>query len=222
MHLQNFIDFMPITHVKSFTHGPFATNSYVCNQGSEAVIVDASCSNDQEEIEIAEYIKSNRLTVRHLLLTHAHIDHILGCRALSKRFNLLWQSHPDTSIWLEGAPAQALLYGFTMEPLPKPGKWIQEQNLITFGEAKWRILYTPGHAPGSICFVDDMSQFVIAGDVLFQQSIGRTDLPGGDMGTLMKSIHQQLLPLPDEMIVYAGHGPPTKIGLERIQNPFLQ
>ena len=213
---------MSITHVKSFTHGPLATNTYVCHNNTEAVIVDASCSSDQEESEIAEYIQSKRLTVRHLLLTHAHVDHILGCTALSNRFNLLWQAHPDTSIWLEGAPSRAPLYGFHMEPVPKPGKWLREQDTITFGNAKWRILHTPGHAPGSICFVDDVGQFVIAGDVLFQRSIGRTDLPGGDMGVLMESIFQQLLKLPDEMTIYAGHGPPTTIGLERMHNPFLQ
>ncbi len=213
---------MSITYVKSFTHNPFATNSYVCHNDSEAVIVDASCSDEREEAEIAEYIRSNDLTVRHLLLTHAHIDHILGCSALSKRFDLFWQAHPDTSIWLKRAPAQALLYGLQIKPVPKPGRWLKEQDTLTFGHAIWRILYTPGHAPGSICFVDDASQFVIAGDVLFQQSIGRTDLPGGDRGTLMKSIFQQLLTLPDEMTVYAGHGPPTRIGLERMQNPFLQ
>jgi len=213
---------MAITHVKSFTHNPFGTNSYVCHNNSEAVIVDASCSNQEEESQIFDYIRSNALTVKHLLLTHAHIDHILGCLTLSKYFDLSWQAHPDTSVWLKEAPAQAIMYGFEMKPIPTPSKWLNEKDEITFGDARWQVLYTPGHAPGSICFVDDANQFVIAGDVLFQQSIGRTDLPGGDMGILMQSIFQKLLVLPDNMIVYSGHGPPTKIGIERLQNPFLQ
>ena len=213
---------MSITHVKSFTHNPFATNSYVCHNSSEAVIVDASCSDETEVSEITAYIDSNKLSVRHLLLTHAHIDHILGCRALSKHFDLSWQAHRDTARWLKGAPAQALMYGLQLRPVPQPSKWLGEEDVITFGETSWRVLYTPGHAPGSICFVDDASQFVMAGDVLFQQSIGRTDLPGGDQGILMQSIFQKLLKLPDEMTVYSGHGPATRIGLERRHNPFLQ
>lgn len=210
------------TQVKTFTHNPFGTNSYVCHNDSDAVIVDASCSNPEEESEITDYIRFNDLTVQHLLLTHAHIDHILGCKTLSDRFNLSWQAHLDTAIWLKEAQTQALIYGLQMPPVPEPSIWLNEQSTVTFGNARWRILYTPGHAPGSICFVDDESQFIIAGDVLFQQSIGRTDLPGGNMGTLMASIFQKLLTLPDEMTVYAGHGPPTTIGLERMQNPFLQ
>ncbi len=213
---------MSVTQVKSFTLNPFPTNSYVCHNNSEAVIVDASCSNEEEELEMAEYIRSNGLTVRHLLLTHAHVDHILGCRALSKRFDLTWQAHRDTAIWLREAPAQAQLYGFQLKPIPQPTHWLSEQDRITFGDAEWKILHTPGHAPGSISFVDDDSEFVIVGDVLFQQSIGRTDLPGGNMGTLMESIFQKLFTLPDNMTVYSGHGPPTQIGLERRQNPFLQ
>ena len=213
---------MVITHVETFTHNPFGTNSYVCHSNSEAVIVDASCSNEEEETQIADYIRSNGLTVKHLLLTHAHVDHILGCRALSIRYDLLWQAHRDSSTWLEGAPDQARMYGFQMESIPSPKKWLSDQDTITFGDTEWKVLYTPGHAPGSICFVDDASQFVIAGDVLFQQSIGRTDLPGGDLGTLMQSIFQKLFTLPDDMTVYSGHGPPTKIGFERRHNPFLQ
>lgn len=211
-----------MTHVASFTHNPFQTNSYICHNGGEAVIVDASCSDAQEISEITDYVYSNDLTVRHLLLTHAHIDHILGCRELSKRFKLSWQAHRDTSIWLREAPGQALLYGLQIKPIPAPAVWLDENDQIVFGHAKWRILHTPGHAPGSICFVDDASGFVISGDVLFQDSIGRTDLPGGDRGVLMKSIFQKLLTLPHETIVYSGHGPSTTIGHECMQNPFLQ
>ncbi len=212
---------MPIVHVKSFTFSDFATNCYVCDSDGEAVIVDASCSTDEETSELVNYINSNNLNVRHLLLTHAHIDHILGCNTLAKQFNLSWQAHRDTSIWLAGAPAQALLYGIRMVRPPKAGSWLDEGDIIQFGNAQWHILHTPGHAPGSICFVDDVNGFVIVGDVLFNQSIGRTDLPGGNMGTLMASIFQKLFTLPNDTLVYSGHGPPTTIGAERSQNPFL-
>lgn len=218
----NFNDPMPVTHVKSFTHNPFQTNSYVCHSQSEAVIVDASCSNQSECSEIINYINSHDLTVKHLLLTHAHVDHILGCNQLSSHFNLSWKAHRDTSVWIQNAPTQAMMHGFTIQSIDLPTHWLNEQDVISFGDTQWRILETPGHAPGSICFVDDASQFVVVGDVLFHQSIGRTDLPGGDMGLLMQSIFQQLLTLPDLMTVYPGHGPSTQIGLERHQNPFLQ
>ena len=212
---------MPIIHVKPFTFSDFATNCYVCHSDGEAVIVDASCSTDEETSELVNYINSNNLNVRHLLLTHAHIDHILGCNTLAKQFNLSWQAHRDTSIWLAGAPAQALLYGIRMVRPPKAGSWLDEGDIIKFGSAQWHILHTPGHAPGSICFVDDANGFVLVGDVLFNQSIGRTDLPGGNMGTLMASIFQKLFTLPNNTLVYSGHGPPTTIGAERSQNPFL-
>ena len=212
---------MPTVHVKSFTFSDFATNCYVCHSDGEAVIVDASCSTDEETSELVNYINSNNLNVRHLLLTHAHIDHILGCNTLAKQFNLSWQAHRDTSIWLAGAPAQALLYGIRMIRPPKAGNWLDEGDIIQFGSAQWHILHTPGHAPGSICFVDDANGFVLVGDVLFNQSIGRTDLPGGNMGTLMASIFQKLFTLPNNTLVYSGHGPPTTIGAERSQNPFL-
>ncbi|MCY4171693.1 MAG: MBL fold metallo-hydrolase [Bacteroidetes bacterium] len=211
-----------MTEVKSFTHNPFGTNSFVCHNNSEAVIVDASCSTDREEQEILDYIHSNQLTVKHLLLTHAHIDHVFGCIRLSNQFNLGWKAHPDCAILLKHAPQQAMLYGLRLKPLSIDIQYLTIQDVITFGDATWQILYTPGHAPGSLCFVDEASQFIIAGDVLFHRSIGRTDLPGGDLGVLMESIFQQLLTLPDNMTVYSGHGPITNIGDERRHNPFLQ
>ncbi len=212
---------MSTTYVTPFTFSDFATNCYVCHSDGEAVIVDASCSTDKETSEIVNYVNANNLSVRHLLLTHAHIDHILGCNTLAKQFGLAWQAHRDTSIWLTGAPAQALLYGIRMMQPPKVGNWLNEGDIVQFGSAQWRILHTPGHAPGSICFVDEANDFVIAGDVLFSQSIGRTDLPGGNMGTLMASIFQKLLTLPNNTLVYSGHGPSTTIGAERRDNPFL-
>jgi len=211
-----------MTHVKSFTHNPFETNSYVCHNNSEAVIVDASCSTKKEASEIVNYIESSQLTVKHLLLTHAHVDHIFGCNQLSQQFSLAWQAHQDSSPLLKHAPHQAMMYGFQIQPLSHEIQVLTTEDMITFGNAKWRILHTPGHAPGSLCFVDDASQFIISGDVLFHQSIGRTDLPGGDLGVLMESIFQQLLTLSDDMTVYSGHGSCTTIGHERLNNPFLQ
>ena len=211
-----------MTQIESFTFSPYATNCYVCHSDGEAVIVDASCVAPEEVAQVSAYVTSRNLRVCHLLLTHAHIDHILGCAALAHEFDLPWTAHRDSRLLIATAKAQALMFGTSIKQPPKPKCWIKEGDTIEFGRTSWSVLETPGHAPGSVCFHDEASGFVLAGDVLFCQSVGRTDLPGGNMATLMASIFQKLLVLPDDTAVYSGHGPPTTIGSERAYNPFLQ
>ena len=211
-----------MTHIELFTFSPYATNCYVCHSDGEAVLVDASCSEPEEVAQITEYVSANGLQMKHLLLTHAHIDHILGCAAMARCFNLPWTAHRDSRLLISTAQAQALMFGTTLEQPPKPKRWIREGDVIQFGQAKWSVMETPGHAPGSVCFHDANSQAIMVGDVLFSQSIGRTDLPGGNMATLMASIFQKVLVLPDDTAVFSGHGPPTTIGREKQINPFLQ
>ena len=208
--------------VRPFVHSPFATNSYVCHSGGEAVVVDASCSTPHEVDELTEYIREQGLTVRHLLLTHAHLDHIFGCAALAEQFNLDWTAHRDTLPFLRRAREQSIFFGQPIAQPPEPGRLVVEGDTIRFGSAEWDVLETPGHAPGSISILDRAAGIVFVGDVLFRQSIGRTDLPGGDMGTLMDSIYQKLLTLPDATRVLSGHGPETTIGAEHRFNPFLR
>ena len=211
-----------MTKVKSFTFSPYFTNCFVCYSGLEAVIVDASCAGADELSQLNGFVTQHGLKVRHLLLTHAHIDHILGCAAVARAFDLSWTAHRDSKPFLTHAEAQATMFGTSVEQPPLPGNWVSEGDVIEFGKARWAVLHTPGHAPGSICFVDSKSGFAIVGDVLFNQSIGRTDLPGGDMATLMASIYQKLLVLPANTVIYSGHGPPTTVGDEKRYNPFLQ
>ena len=211
-----------MTQVKSFTFSPYFTNCFVCHSDGEAVIVDASCASPEELAEIVNYVSVHGLTVRHLLLTHAHIDHILGCAALVRSFELPWTAHRDSRLLIVGAKVQAAMFGTSVKQPPVPKHWVKEGDVIRFGSAVWSVLETPGHAPGSICFYDRQSGFIVAGDVLFCQSIGRVDLPGGDLSKLMASIFQKLLVLPEETTVYSGHGPPTTIGAEKRYNPFLQ
>lgn len=207
--------------VQSFTVNPFAENTYVCHSRGEAVVLDPGCANARERQAVLGYLKDQNLTVKHLLLTHAHIDHIIDCAFFAQHFGLAFQMHAADVPLLENALSQAALFGVHMDPPPPPGTLLTEADTLTFGDATWQILHCPGHSPGSICFYDAAAGYVIGGDVLFQGSIGRTDLWGGNLQTLLSAIKTKLFPLPDETVVHPGHGPKTTIGQERRSNPFL-
>jgi glyoxylase-like metal-dependent hydrolase (beta-lactamase superfamily II) len=207
--------------VKSFVVSPFAENCYVCHDAGEAVLIDPGTATEAERSAVLDYITRNGLTVRHLLLTHAHIDHILGCAFFAREFGMKWKLHEADLPLLESAELQARMFGVELERPPTPDASLGEGQTIRFGTATWQILHTPGHSPGSVSFYDEANGFVIGGDVLFQGSIGRTDLWGGSMPTLLNAIQRKLMPLPDDTVVYSGHGPETTIGAERRTNPFL-
>lgn len=210
-------------HVESFTFNPFQTNCYVCHDAGEGVIIDPSCMTEAEQQAVLAYVDAHQLKIRHLLLTHGHIDHIFGCRVLADHFGEAWQMHPADKPFLTRSAEQVLAFGMPLEAPPSPGPLLDEGDTVTVGEATWEVLHTPGHSPGSICFYDAANGFVVSGDVLFQNSIGRTlGLPQTSLPQLMASIFQKLLLLPDDTIVYPGHGPATTIGRERAHNPFLQ
>lgn len=208
--------------VKTFTVNPFTQNTYVCHEGRDAVLVDAGSSDATEHRLIEDYITRNDLVIRHLLLTHAHLDHILGCAHFARLFGMRWRLHADDLPLFETAELQARTFGITLEKPQPPATDLEHGMIIRFGSAEWMVLHTPGHAPGHVSFYDQKNGILISGDVLFQGSIGRTDLWGGSMQTLMASIRNELLLLPDETVVYPGHGPSTTIGAERLTNPFLE
>lgn len=207
--------------VKHFTFNPFQTNCYVCHNEGEAVIIDPASYEPAERQAVLDYLEQHDLTVRHLLLTHAHIDHIFDCAFFSRHFGQAFQMHSEDRPLLSYAEEQARMFDVTVEPPPPPGRLLDEGDVIQFGSATWRVLHTPGHSPGSICFYDEENALVISGDVLFSGSIGRTDLWKGSLAVLMNSIFQKLIPLGDAVQVYPGHGPATWIGHERQSNPFL-
>ncbi|MGI9174268.1 MAG: MBL fold metallo-hydrolase, partial [Rhodothermales bacterium] len=178
------------------------TNSYVCHDAGEAVLIDASTHTQAEQETVVRYIEENNLTVRHLLLTHAHIDHIFGCAFFAERYAKGWQMHRADVPFIDRAEDQAVAFGIGLERPPQPQQFLEEGNLISFGRTELRVLHTPGHSPGSVCFYDEQEGAVLSGDVLFQGSIGRTDLPQGSMPQLMQSISEKLLPLGDETQVY--------------------
>ena len=207
--------------VRPFVVSPFAENCYVCHDAGEAVLIDPGTATSAERDAVQDYITRNGLTVRHLLLTHAHIDHILGCAHFARAFGMQWKLHEADLPLLDSAELQARMFGVELERPPAPDTSLEEGGTIRFGNATWEILHTPGHSPGSVSFYDRANGFVIGGDVLFQGSIGRTDLWGGSMPTLLNAIQAKLMPLPDDTVVYSGHGPETTIGAERKTNPFL-
>lgn len=208
--------------VQKYTFNPFQTNTFICHDDGEAVIVDASAFGTDDVELMTKYIEDNNLTVKHLLLTHAHIDHILGCVALSEQFGLDWRLHTSDIPLISRSADQARLFGIEMDEKPIHTEPIDEEDVISFGNIRWSTVLTPGHSPGSVSFIDAQNRVAVSGDVLFQGSIGRTDLWQGSLPVLMRTIYEKLLPLGDDYQVFCGHGPNTTIGDERRTNPFLQ
>ncbi|PSQ95089.1 MAG: MBL fold metallo-hydrolase [Bacteroidetes bacterium SW_9_63_38] len=210
-------------HVEGFTFSDFMTNTYLCYNGGEAVIVDASCETEAERRKVLNVIDTHDLTVQHLLLTHAHVDHIFGCRFFEEHFDMTFTAHEAAVPFIERADEQAAAFGVQVEPPSVPTTFLAEGDTVSFGGVTLEVLHTPGHSPDSISFVHRDSEQALTGDVLFQNSIGRTQgLPETSREQLMSSITDTLMPLGDEMRIYPGHGPDTTIGREREQNPFVQ
>jgi hydroxyacylglutathione hydrolase len=208
--------------VQSFTFNPIQENTYVLyDESKECVIIDPGCYDDTERSELSAFIDANELKPVHLLNTHCHLDHVFGNAYVANNWNLKLEINRKDQPVLDAFMATAKLYGMNAEPSPQPSVFLEEGDLIKFGNSALEIAFTPGHSPGSITFFSRNDKFMIAGDVLFFGSIGRTDLPGGDFQTLIDSIKNKLFPLGDDMKVYSGHGPATNIGYERANNPFL-
>ncbi len=210
-------------HLKSFAFNPFQENTYVLyNDALEAWIIDPGNSSVSEHQTLLNFIKTNNLQPSRLLLTHAHVDHILGNAFVNQQWGLLPEVHEADVYFITRLPETASMYGVPFEASPMPVSLLKEGDELQLGSYSFRCLHTPGHSPGSISFFNAENKVLISGDVLFQNSIGRSDLPLGDHETLLQSIHQKLMTLPDDVKVFSGHGPSTSIGQERRNNPFLQ
>jgi glyoxylase-like metal-dependent hydrolase (beta-lactamase superfamily II) len=207
--------------VKSFTFNPFEENTYVVyDETKEAVIIDPGCGDSGEEQELARFISKENLAVKALLNTHGHIDHVLGNYFVKSRYHVPFQMHAVEVPVLRAVKSYASNYGFPGYQEVLPDETLSEGDLVKVGNSTLRVLFLPGHSPGHVGFYAEAEKILLAGDVLFYRSIGRTDLPGGNMETLLASIHQELFELPDDVAVYAGHGPVTTLGEEKISNPF--
>ncbi len=208
--------------VKQFTFNPFQENTYVLwDETNDCVIIDPGCYDATEQMELNSFIKDNELEPVKLLNTHCHIDHIFGNAYCKETYKIPFVFHEKDLPVLESGAQTALLYGLKYEKSPEADEYISEGEKLSFGQSELDIVFTPGHSPGSVCFIARAEAFVIGGDVLFQQSIGRTDLPGGDHQTLLNSIRNELFVLPDHFKVYSGHGVLTTVGDEKMYNPFL-
>lgn len=209
--------------IHSFTFNPFQENTYLLtNENKEAFIIDPGMYGNAEASKLISFIEENGYTPLKIINTHAHIDHILGVDDLKTKFNIPFALHSHEKEVLESGPMSAAAYGLNFKIAPLIDEFLVEDQIIKFGESEIHCLLTPGHSPGSISFFLPIEKILIAGDTLFNGSIGRTDLPGGHHHTLLESIKSKLYSLPSETMVYPGHGPVTQIGYEKQSNPFVQ
>jgi hydroxyacylglutathione hydrolase len=209
--------------VKAFEFNPVQENTYVLfNEKDACCIIDPGCYFGNERTALQEFIEQQSLTPRLLLNTHCHLDHVFGNKFVYETWDLPLHLHEKEQPVLARAPEAGLLWGMPFENYRAELVFLTPGKQVAVGEDGLTILFLPGHSPGSVGFYSKDQGFIIGGDVLFRGSIGRTDLPGGDHDTLLRSIREQLWTLPDETIVYPGHGEPTTIGWERAHNPFLK
>jgi hydroxyacylglutathione hydrolase len=209
--------------VQPFTFNPVQENTYVVyNEKGQCCIIDPGCYFASEELELKNFIDQNHLQPVYLLNTHCHLDHIFGNKWVHKTFGLPLHLHKLEKQVLDYGPAAGQLWQLPFENYDGEVIFIDEGQVISIGEDELHILFTPGHSPGHVSFYSKENKFIISGDVLFQGSIGRTDLPGGDFTVLENSIKTKLYTLPADTIVHPGHGDTTTIGDEIKENPFVR
>ncbi len=208
---------------KTFTVNPFSMNCYIYwdEKTKEGVIIDPGAYEDFEKDEILNYIKVNGINIKLILNTHGHIDHIIGNHWAKNEFKVPLLMHKEDMTFIKNAMKQAAMYGVSFPQPPDPDKFIDVQDTIKVAGNEFKILHTPGHSPGSVCFVDEKEKVIFGGDVVFRGSIGRTDLWMGDMDILLDSIQNKIFKYPDEFTIYPGHMEETTIGEEKESNPFL-
>jgi hydroxyacylglutathione hydrolase len=209
--------------VDKFVFNTFQVNMYILrDETGECAIIDAGCYDDREKLEVKSFIEQNQLKPVLNLATHLHIDHVFGNGFIADTFGVHPEFHEAGLPFLTTAREIAGSFGLSMNGTPSPARHLLDGEQVTFGASSLEVLYTPGHADGSVCFYDKGNGIVFTGDVLFRDTIGRTDLPTGNFNLLMKSIREKLFTLPDETVVYPGHGPDTTIGYEKQNNPFIR
>jgi hydroxyacylglutathione hydrolase len=210
--------------LESAAVGPFFKNGYVvgCERTRQAVFIDPG-----DEVEqLLDLIRTRELQVTDILLTHAHVDHVSGVAEARRVLNVPIHLHKEDLFLYQNAVRTGMMFGLTVEEPPPVDRFYEGEGPIVFGDYEVRVVHTPGHCPGGVCLAitkagEMAPPHLFVGDTLFAGSIGRTDLPGGDYETLLRSITEKLFRFPDESIVYSGHGPETTIGREKANNPFV-
>jgi len=208
--------------IASFVFSPFSENTYIIyDKTLEAVVIDPGCYDNIEKKELKNFIESKKLKVVKLLNTHCHLDHVFGNEFVKKTYHVQTYAHEAEDFNIGFLEASARMFGIGNIESTRIDAYISEGDIIEFGESSLEVIFTPGHSPGHVVFYSKEQNFCINGDVLFKTSIGRTDLPGGNHQQLINSIKQKMFALPDDTIIYTGHGNPTTIGFEKKHNPFL-
>lgn len=208
--------------IRQFLFNPVQENTYVIyNDQGWCAIIDPGCYFEQERTALQQFILQSGLSPKYLLNTHCHLDHVFGNRFVAETWNLPLHLHPREKAVLDRAPVAGTQWGLPFDNYEGELVFLEEGDSVLIGEDRLDVFFTPGHSPGSISFYHAAGGWVLSGDVLFRNSIGRTDLPGGDFDQLRQSIREKLFTLPDETQVYSGHGPVTTIGWEKKHNPFL-
>jgi hydroxyacylglutathione hydrolase len=208
--------------IQYFENNPYQENTYVLyDESGECAIIDPGMYTAAEQNVVVSFIKDKNLKPVLLLNTHCHIDHVLGNKFVFDQYGLKPQFHKGELPVLEAVVAYAPMMGIRYETSPLPDNYLPETGHIHFGKTELELIFAPGHSPAHLCFYDKKDNILVGGDVLFRSSIGRTDLPGGNHNLLIKNIEEKLFTLPDNCMVYPGHGPETTIGYEKQTNPFL-
>lgn len=208
--------------IETFVCNPIMENTFVVyDETKDCILIDPGCFTDAEFSKIDNFIKTEELKVVKIVNTHSHFDHIMGVQKCRTAYNVKWEAHYGDNALIENAPNQGKMFGIPMQKVALPDVELNEGDTVEFGTTKLEVLYVPGHSNGSICLYNKECKQIIVGDVLFRGSIGRTDLPGGNHDLLLSGIKSKLLQLPEDVVVYPGHGGITTIGEEKISNPFL-
>lgn len=212
----------PMISIKTFVFNPFQENTYLLyDRSGECIVIDAGNYYPEENEQVRRFLNEKSLRPVRLINTHGHIDHVFGNSWFLKEFGLKTEMHRFDEPLLKGAKEYGQLFEIDLEPPPPAGNYLHDGDRIGFGNSSVTCIHIPGHSPGGLVFYNEEQAFAIAGDVLFQGSIGRTDLPGGDYTTLITAISEKLMTLDDRVVVYPGHGDQTTIGNEKRFNPFL-
>jgi glyoxylase-like metal-dependent hydrolase (beta-lactamase superfamily II) len=209
--------------IQRFTFNDFQVNTYLLwDETLDAVLIDAACYDKEEQSELNDFIEGKGLHLVENLNTHCHIDHVLGNGFVSAQFGVNPRYHKDSEFFFHTAREIGSSFGFRLGEIPPSAGYLEDGQKITWGNSSLTVLFTPGHAQGHVCFFQPDQGFVITGDVLFKDTIGRTDLPSGNFDLLMHSIKTKLFTLPETTVVWPGHGPETDIGYESRNNPFIR
>ncbi|MEI9957042.1 MAG: MBL fold metallo-hydrolase [Ferruginibacter sp.] len=208
--------------IKAFVFSPIQENTYLLyDEFKNCAIIDPGCYFDAEKEQLTQFIDQMGLVPKMLLNTHCHLDHVFGNKYIAETYGLVAQIHEKEQVMLEMAPTSGLMYDMPFDNYTGELIFLKEGDKILLGKDELLVIEAPGHSPGHICFYNKAQNFLIGGDVLFKDSIGRTDLPFGNHEQLIKNIKEKLLVLPEETVVYSGHGDETTIGEEKLYNPYL-